>query len=77
MKEYFEKYLKYKKKYMQLKNQLGGNPYEITNFHLSGTILAMAEAITKESLHSQMTQHGLGTGIYGFIDPTVQGGARL
>jgi hypothetical protein len=58
---------------MQLKNQLGGNPYEITNFHLTDTILAMAEAITKGSLRSQMTQHGLGTGIYGFIDPTVQG----
>ncbi len=40
----------------------------ITNYHLKSTELAMAEAITNGTLSSQMTQHCLGTGIYGFIN---------
>lgn len=40
----------------------------IGNYHLASTELAMAEAITYNSLQTQITQHGLGTGVYGFID---------
>ena len=40
----------------------------IGNYHLDETELAMAESITKNTLQTQMTQHGLGTGIYGFVD---------
>ena len=64
--EYKIKYLKYKKKYLNLKKQKGG--VIIGNFHQKDTELAMAEAITHNSLSSQMTQHGLGTGVYGFIN---------
>lgn len=46
------------------------NYLTITNYHLSSVELAMAEAITKNTLSNQMTQHGLGTGVYGFIDST-------
>lgn len=42
--------------------------YTIGNFHLELHKLAMAESITKDMLQNQMTQHGLGTGIYGFVD---------
>lgn len=44
--------------------------YTIGNYHLSLFPLALAESITKNTLQNQMTQHGLGTGIYGFIDPS-------
>jgi hypothetical protein len=44
--------------------------YTIGNYHLNLYPLAMAESITTNTLQSQMTQHGLGTGIYGFVDPT-------
>jgi hypothetical protein len=44
--------------------------YTIGNYHLSLFPLAMAESITIDTLQNQMTQHGLGTGIYGFIDPS-------
>ena len=67
MSDYKSKYLKYKKKYLELK-QTGG--FLIGNYHLQGTELAMAEAITHGTLSEQMTQHGLGTGIYGFINWT-------
>lgn len=40
----------------------------IGNYHLASTELAMAEAITYNSLQTQITQHGLGTCVYGFID---------
>ena len=72
MKEYYKKYLKYKKKYTHLKNQKAGNPYYIINFHKNDTVLAMAEAITKENLADKMTSHGLGTGIYGFINASTE-----
>lgn len=49
--------------------QFRGNHF-ITNFHLGSVELAMAEAITYGTLAQQMTQHGLGTGVYGFIDPS-------
>ena len=72
MKEYYKKYLKYKKKYTHLKNQKAGNPYYIINFHKNDTVLAMAEAITKGNLADKMTSHGLGTGIYGFINASTE-----
>ncbi len=62
-----KKYLKYKKKYQMLKKQIGGT-YTIGNFHLASVELGMAEAITFGTLQDQITQHGLGTGVYGFID---------
>jgi hypothetical protein len=68
-KELKKKYLKYKKKYIQLKNQKGSG-YIIGNFHLGSVELAMAEAIPRGTLQNQITQHGLGTGIYGFINFT-------
>ncbi len=74
--DYKSKYLKYKNKYMKLK---GGSSvsnistpdinYVITNFHHRNFNLAMAEAIYPGQLSSIMTSHGLGTGIYGFINP--------
>lgn len=69
--DYKSKYLKYKSKYNNLKAQLGGAI--IFHFHHKDSRIAMAEAITVSSLKDQMTSHGLGTGIYGFvnIDPRV------
>ena len=78
--DYKTKYLKYKNKYLSLKNQKGGSSlaaateskeYIIGNFHKTQyPPLAMAEAITWGTLQAHMTQHGLGTGIYGFVDFT-------
>ena len=42
--------------------------YTIGNYHLSLFPLAMAESITIDTLQNQMTQLGLVTGIYGFIN---------
>jgi hypothetical protein len=56
--------------------QFGGN-YFITNFHLGSVDLAMAEAITNRTLQQQMTQHGLGTGVYGFIDSSESNKSAL
>lgn len=42
--------------------------YTIGNFHLETTELAMAESISSQTLQEQMTQHCLGTGIYGFVN---------
>ena len=42
--------------------------YTIGNYHLGTLELAMAESIPFNTLQNQMTQHGLGTGIYGFVD---------
>lgn len=41
---------------------------KIGNYHLGSFELATAECITFNTLQNQMTQHGLGTGIYGFVD---------
>jgi hypothetical protein len=64
--EYKFKYLKYKLKYNNLKNQIGGAV--IHHFHHRDSSIAMADAITHGSLKDNMTQHGMGTGIYGFIN---------
>jgi hypothetical protein len=64
------KYLKYKLKYNNLKNQIGGNI--IYHFQRKPSPIAMAEAITYGSLKENMTQHGMGTGIYGFINPDTE-----
>lgn len=58
----------YPMSYQLEKKQKVTTSYVIGNYHLSSTELAMAEAIVSNTLQSQMTQHGLGTGIYGFID---------
>lgn len=80
MEDHKQKYLEYKKKYIQLKKQLGG--VYIYNFHPShspyipsdhilptpGDLPRLAEAVTCGKLSSTMTSHCLGTGVYGFID---------
>jgi hypothetical protein len=63
------KYLKYKIKYLSLKNQKGGQKYEIYNFRPDGAEAIMAEVITYSNLQAKMTSHGLGSGVYGFINP--------
>ncbi len=68
--EYRLKYLKYKVKYNKLRNQLGGAI--IHHFYHRDKIIGMSEAITHNSLKEQMTQHGMGTGIYGFINHTTE-----
>ena len=42
--------------------------YTIGNFHLETAELAMAESISSQTLQEHMTQHCLGTGIYGFVN---------
>ena len=66
--DYNEKYLKYKKKYINLKNQIGGDKCVIYNFR-NYKDPSVSEVISHGDLQSQMTSHGLGSGIYGFIDP--------
>ncbi len=46
--------------------------YRITNFYNDAYIRSIAEAIPKGKLKSTMTNHGLGSGIYGFIDPHIE-----
>lgn len=41
---------------------------EIINVHPKGYPLSASEVIPKDSLRPRMTSHGLGSGIYGFID---------
>jgi len=66
--DYKSKYLKYKKKYLELKGGVASQSYTITHFNHRDYGIAMAEAIYPRRLAEQMTNHGLGTGIYGFIN---------
>jgi hypothetical protein len=66
--DYKTKYLKYKKKYLELKGGIARQNYTITHFNYNGYGIAMAEAIYPRRLAELMTSHGLGTGIYGFIN---------
>jgi hypothetical protein len=67
---YIDKYLKYKLKYHKLKNQIGG--VLIHHFHHQNSSIAMAEAITYNTLKDNITQHCMGTGIYGFINHNTE-----
>jgi hypothetical protein len=66
--DYKSKYLKYKNKYLELKGGVSRQNHTITHFNHIDYDIAMAEAIYPGKLSEQMTSHGLGTGIYGFID---------
>ena len=66
--DYKSKYLKYKNKYLELKGGVSRQNYTITHFNHIDYDIAMAEAIYRGRLSEQMTSHGLGTGIYGFIN---------
>jgi hypothetical protein len=82
--DYKLKYIKYKVKYLNLKKYGGGNEkrqrtdekeyddsnidYVITNYYDDRYIRSIAEVIPHGLLKEKMTNHGLGSGIYGFID---------
>ena len=79
--DYKLKYIKYKFKYLQLKGS-GKRPkdesddivpqkkipYKITNYYNDDYIRSIAEVIPFGKLKDKVTNHGLGSGIYGFID---------
>jgi len=65
---YRQKYLKYKTKYLELKQLVAGSKNIIHNFHNNEYELAIAEVIPHGTLSEIMTSHGLGSGIYGFIN---------
>jgi len=78
MDKYYKKYLKYKQKYLEIKRQIGGFKYIIHNFRPKDSdYILISEAITYGTLSGQMTQHGLGTGVYGFIDKTENNKGNL
>ena len=61
----YNKYIKYKNKYLALLKQIGGiTTYNYSDFRTPST----SEVITRGDLKEQMTSHGLGSGIYGFLD---------
>jgi hypothetical protein len=78
-KDFKSKYLKYKQKYIGLKNLYGGlirekngrKEYVIVNFYPRIYQRSMAEMIPRGKLKVQMTNHGIGSGFYGFIDPDM------
>jgi hypothetical protein len=59
----YQKYLKYKYRYLSIK---GGSTriYNYSNYDKVST----SEVISYEDLKEQMTNHGLGSGIYGFLN---------
>lgn len=61
----YSKYIKYKNKYLALLKQVGGTmTYNYSDYPTPST----SEVITRGDLRDQMTSHGLGSGIYGFLD---------